>query len=355
MGSELVLDWCQALGWSRNPFTSADHSGGLCGLSSEREELNIFLLKGRRVGYILGGKGAGKTCLLHWLEEQLRDHKSVFAVCIDGAGHPEPAALAPILLHPVSGFFDRGRKVPPAEVPARLQARLKKPCILLVDNADLLSKPASDWIASLRAVPRLTLIATQTEPHPQFGPDELGLKLGPLSDEALREMLARRLAGVGSPDIWPFTDEHVAQLARQAGHNPARFLAACEEKAIALAIQVRRGEVARPGPHHSAAPHGKGFSIKLTTAPRPSPDPSEEPSPELQGGHPKIDTIDFSPPTLPEAEPEPAHHAHHQAHKAGPEPPKGRKLPLPNPLSVLSSDEPPEKEKELRKDGFVLD
>lgn len=349
MGSELVLDWCHALGWAKNPFSSL-RSPSLAGLLDEREQINLFLIKGHRIGYIQGAKGVGKTTLLRWLEEQLRAHKSILSLWVDGAPHMEPPQLAPQVLRPFAGLFSRMDKVPAAEVGARLKAKLAKPYIFLVDNADQLPKATAEWLAGLLAHPHVRVVATQTEARSPVGPDQLNVKLAPLSVEVLHEILACRVASVGSPGIWPFSDEDVLHLAKQAGHNPARFLAACEEKAIEHAIRVRRGELSKPT-GRPPPPRGKGFSIKVTNEREPPPAELEREEAKTEA---RIDTIDFSPrePERRPVEPPQRSHADHDPHKDSREH-HGHRLPLPNPLAAL--DEPPRKEKELRRDGYVLD
>jgi len=75
---QFTLKWFKEFGWLNNPFRLEIFNPVeryIAGLEKERQKINYFIIENYPFGTIKGDKGQGKTMLLLWLKQSLKDYK----------------------------------------------------------------------------------------------------------------------------------------------------------------------------------------------------------------------------------------------------------------------------------------
>lgn len=241
-----VIDWKRKLGYNADPFERERHA--LVGREEERKRLNIFIIKQQRFGTISGGDGTGKSALLSWLREELRQHK-LDVISVSGAATHEEF-LAPFL-HRGFSFYERFTK-PKHSKREREDLAIKRTrgrVVLLIDDAEKLSKEEKEFLQHLlearSEVQLIIALPRVLKEHASYGEDALALELEPLGEEIV-PMLAKRIALVGGVGTFPFAEADLKKIAKQAKGDAPRALDIAREQAIERSLKVE----GPPTPQH---------------------------------------------------------------------------------------------------------
>jgi hypothetical protein len=258
----LVLDWQKKLGYKTDPFVATPAgkvSAYFVDREQERERLNLFIIKDERFGLVQGAEGTGKTTLLAWLEEQLRtDFSKLKTVHFTGGAKKD--ALLDALVEVNLSMLERNVTKPHEKLKGEALEKFlfdkvgKERLILLVDNAGELLKEHKDLIKRLLdtcpASQAIFAVERALKEHEAYAEDTLKITLAELTEDDLKELLARRIAVAGGAGTHPFDALELEKLVAAAKRSPAKLLKLARDRAIELCLKV--GAPPKPEPVRSA-------------------------------------------------------------------------------------------------------
>lgn len=238
-----VIDWKKKLGYSKDPFMDLKVKPKqlLVSRSSDQEQLNLFIIKHKKIALITGEKGIGKSLLLNWLREQL-NHNFKLLFLDNQKIISSNTLLFAHLLDGYTGVFDRVIKKS-AEMSQEqklklLEQKLKKKSVLLIDDADKLSSKNQELLSYLLENTDLQLILTATKKEGLKLKPDIKLELSPLNEEEFEKLLIKRIALAGGVGIFPFINKDIKKLTKKSKGNPKVFLDMAKEEALELSLKV---------------------------------------------------------------------------------------------------------------------
>ena len=156
-----------------------DPASFFVGREQELSALSEIFRAGKRSVQISGNYGMGKTALAWMFAEQNREQ---FPGGVFKAHAYAPEGVAPMLKRAI-------------------QTDPKGPALLIIDDAESLDEEDLQALRTrIATMPALKVLLTTRQPLPTSGSDEEVLQLGPMSQEEVRNLLARRLEGVPEED-----------------------------------------------------------------------------------------------------------------------------------------------------------
>ena len=234
----LVLDWLKAYGFRNDPFIDTAFFGEhVCGLETERERLNLFIIKKERLGVIAGESGSGKTTLLLWLRKELRD-TSVAVHLYDAKMVSSKEKLVSALAADCLNLLDKLTQKD--EEDAVREKLAKETHLLLIDNATSLTSAEETFLEKLLETTALQILLADTFERLKklaLAKKAVTIELAPLVREAIVELLRVRIESVGGKGTAPFNDHHIEELRQDAKSNPRELLRRARERAIELAVK----------------------------------------------------------------------------------------------------------------------
>lgn len=241
----LVLDWQKKLGYRKDPFRQdilRPLSHFIVGTTGLQERFNLFLIKGEQYGTITGVPGSGKTTFLSWIHEQLAKSKQYIPQYLDAEKAKSRANLTQQLLLGSLGFLGKrlAKKKSQAKQEAMLKKRLaKKRPILLIDNAGMLEDDALSLLKDILGWQAIVVLSdTEKSIKGLDAPDKLKLTMPSYSTEELADLIRGRIEAAGGSGLFPFSDEEIQRLVREAEYNPRELLRLARERAIELSLKV---------------------------------------------------------------------------------------------------------------------
>ena len=289
-GDIFVLDWYHVFGWEEDPFRDiilVPSNYFTVGYESEREKINSFIIKDKKLGSISGERGTGKTTILKWLDFELNKYKSrIISFYIDckqlhsdkdllkkiigplldlneklinsfytgldiplvlkGLGNHEPKFL--------ERFFSKPYlKLDSEEIIGFIESKLKgKRLTLLLDDVKYLSKNDINLIEKLiNSNLNLQIIPSGTgEEIKKTGltttfKDELKVELKHLSYENSKELIKKRITFFGGSEIIPFEDKSLRDIYNESA-TPRELLKNCYDFSVKKALKKLREEQREP-------------------------------------------------------------------------------------------------------------
>lgn len=241
--------WYRAFGWSENPF-SIKPTPNVIGLEETKEALLQDLRSGSPA-LLLGPTGMGKTSLLLWLRDRLRDTPFT-PVYLNLHALPAPQD-GTLRAHLRLAFLLR-------------RFRLSSGVILLVDEAHALQSQAAEWLKAVFDQGPLFSFALAAPEEPPL-PPPLRARLGPhvyrLQELSLPERIALLKHRMGGKN--PFTEEAMVLLAEASGPSPRALLQTAELVCKRLAFKAELGEPISPLDLQPFLPARQGAISKGTT------------------------------------------------------------------------------------------
>lgn len=228
-----TMNWMAELGWNNNPFAQPGHP--LAAMEEERKEINLFFVKQRKLGTIVGKQGTGKTTLLRWLKTELEHYKNISGHLVDAEAIAGTGFIL-ALSDPFKGLFSRHNPQTGEELAELIVKKAKGRYVLLVDNAQKLSKANLEALAALLSLDCSVVLASTEQIKNLPNKDDLALTLKKRSDAEYAKILQDRIERVGGTGMHPFTKTVVSRIAKETD-NTKEFLDLTQETAINIALK----------------------------------------------------------------------------------------------------------------------
>ncbi len=276
---QFVFDWYKELNWKSNPFEYRylfPISEYITGYNKERKKLNLFIIENSSIGLIKGNEGYGKTTLILWLKHELMRYKD--RIIVDYVDKninlvelvkllikpllktKENAVIKSNILHLEKGasliadihlrliyesVYLKKKDLDFESIKDFLYRRLEnRHLILLIDDVDELpeqSKRFVDMLVNNHLNLQMILSSSSNLEMLNKRKDLIKIELEGLSFDEAKEMLSKRIEGVGGNGLEPFTEEHLKAIYQKNNKSPLSFLSLCKDKAIKLALNKING------------------------------------------------------------------------------------------------------------------
>tara|TARA_Y100000310_G_scaffold1908_1_gene2400 strand:- start:998 stop:2134 length:1137 start_codon:yes stop_codon:yes gene_type:complete len=258
---DFVLEWDKALGFGENPFSKdpSPASDFISGYQKERKKINLFLINENKFGVIHGAEGTGKTMLLTWLSEQLKQFPDkIEPVFIKGNIKNPQAVLSDIvsqLMNPYEKTVRKGKlKFTIDGFAVWIKKKVeKKKLVILIDGTKRVSVKDIQLFNILHKLINLIVVVAESkeifnksifDKTPKMNDvdadnfkDALKINLDGLEFQESLEMLEKRIESVGGHGIAPFHETQLRSLHKNSKKNAKEFLALCKRKAIELSVK----------------------------------------------------------------------------------------------------------------------
>lgn len=219
------------LGWKKNPFTIQPDPEFLVDFEDEVKEL-LLSVNNRVHSVVIGDLGTGKTTLLLWLRRVLgRDYYTIYF-------EEPPSQLIPSLERELrkqkafGSFFDKIFRVrlTPDKIP-----RIKKPVVLLIDEAHRLNRRLASELQILADKENLVLVmAGLRETQKRLDANKpladrfvTKVTLKPMSPVAIGQIIEGRIKKVGGKNSTPMTPQVISEISDRSRGNPREALRLC--------------------------------------------------------------------------------------------------------------------------------
>lgn len=233
--------------WNRNPFTFRILSDFFVGYENEKEIAIEGIRNGEKFILVLGPTGSGKTTFLKYLSTIFNNENVIYL--------PKPPkdpkewidifkdfwrSRFPIFKTQDVNLFNLGK---------RLNKKLrKKGLMVLVDECHEASIESLEWLRAITdQTNNLILVMAGLPIFEQILKEKLEtlkkritktIKLSNLTKYETRELIKRRIEGVGGEDIKPFTSDIIDYIYEKTCGFPREILRECNELLI---IALKRG------------------------------------------------------------------------------------------------------------------
>jgi type II secretory pathway predicted ATPase ExeA len=246
--------WFAKFGWKNNPFALTVNPALFTGYSSQVKSIMEKL--GTRSGHILvyGDKGVGKTTLLRWLVDNLKQENHAVYVA------RPPLNFDDLIRLVVSALKGSSRKKYSLYEVEDLVKKAKKPVVLLIDEAHEVTAEIEQQMRSLGDIERVNLVLAglpetrekiKKDSPPLFDRIILEVSIEHLSLEETQDMIKKRIEDAGGQDVKPFTNDAINNIFKMSRGRPRMILKVCDwviADAIKNNLEVIGGEVGKDFP-----------------------------------------------------------------------------------------------------------
>lgn len=207
--------WYEKFGWDENVFTTKPNPN-LIGLKKEKKEARSFAESGR-ILLVKGEIGSGKTSLLLWLQDILKDTNKT-PVILKGTETKTKEQLTSSLKK-CRGLLER-----------ILRRKYPKNPVILLDEGDKVPESVTETTRIMWDKKEVfSIIITVTTKPQNFSPafkDRIGktISLPTLNKGDLAEVIRSRVG-----DKNPFTPEAIIIIAENSSNSPRKTLEYCAE------------------------------------------------------------------------------------------------------------------------------
>lgn len=210
-----------------NPFAIQPNTK-LVGIDEEKDKLVKYVTNGN-ICFLNGPPGVGKSSLLEWVKENLKDHHVLY---LDAKEVDEYFNL--------KNYLEENRPF--------LRALFKKHAkniVLLLDEAQAADKK---FINSLEVFWNKkvikSIVVTQIKPHLAYYPDSFKHRLGSRTVrlDKLNSVRVHELINLRTNKKHPFTDEAIDLIAEKADFVPRKVLEHCEVVMVELGDKTKISE-----------------------------------------------------------------------------------------------------------------
>ena len=233
----IVLDWQKKLGYKKDPFVDKAHNK-VFGLEPVQERINLFLLREEKLLVINADEGCGKTSLLLWLQNELKNTRKLLIIDLEEISSQEKLEtyLQEQVITKVHSLF--GQKKDFSFVKKRLE---KKEFILAFEKVQLLTSAQARLVDELLQETKTKVIVLGSSEQTKkltLNTKVSGTVAFPnYSNKDFMKLLQERIERCGSIGIFPFTKDDVSSLAKKSKHNPRKFLPLAKDFAIEQSLK----------------------------------------------------------------------------------------------------------------------
>lgn len=252
--SEISLDeFYKYFGWEDNPFRPdipKDVEATIVGFDQEIIAVRDFIAKQGKFGLITGAIGAGKSTILKYIEEHVKEqHHKKIVNSIYSSGAIDQKEMFYLISKPLLNFFTKNsyKNETLHTFGGFLNKKLNdKHLILLIDEAQDLDPTIYDLFRRLTQEAKITIIVAGTELMHNNIPDSLydrsktsrgmilDIQLSLLDLQLTRELIEKRIAYVGGQDIEPFTEKQIEDIQYLTKGQPRRVIIEAGELAYKI-------------------------------------------------------------------------------------------------------------------------
>jgi type II secretory pathway predicted ATPase ExeA len=232
------MDAKQEFSWKENPFTLKILPHLFVGYDQEINDVKKHIEEKDKLAILLGPTGAGKTTMLKWLAENLKESDVIYI--------SKPPKSAEEFIHifqshyPLT-IFDRifsSSRVTLYELPTYVAKKSHgRHVAILLDEAHEADVPVLEWMRTfvdqienstfvMAGLPRLEDYIRQNL-ETLYRRVTLKVTLNALSRAETEELIRRRITFVGGKDISPFTINSVEAIYKRTGGFPREILKVC--------------------------------------------------------------------------------------------------------------------------------
>ena len=238
-----MATWLSRQGWRDNPFNFSVRPDLFVGYSEQAQVIQTAIYSNQKLILLLGPTGSGKTTLLKWIDRRLVGHDVIFL-----AKPPVKSEdFIQIFNQKYAGgfLFFRDEATSLFDLPDFLNRRLKRPLVLIVDEAHEAPTDVLEWLRVLSdQVRKMNLVLSAL---PIFE-EQLSEKLETLkrrisvkteilslTKETMEDMISKRMKAVGGEKY--FTPAMLTYIWEQSAGFPREVLRICS-KAVEKAADI---------------------------------------------------------------------------------------------------------------------
>lgn len=203
----------------KNPFSIQPNSN-LVGIDEEKGKLKSYIQNGN-ICFLYGNPGVGKSSLLKWIKDDLKDHKVIY---LDAKSVDEYFILDKHIKQNLSFWRRWFNKLP-------------KNLVLLLDEAQAAELKLIDPLEVLwnKGIIK-SIVVTQIKPHLPNCPESFMNRLGKrtIHLDKLNIVRVHELIKLRTDGKHPFNDEAIEVIAQKADYIPRKILENCEVALIEL-------------------------------------------------------------------------------------------------------------------------
>ncbi|MFQ5648118.1 MAG: AAA family ATPase, partial [Candidatus Aenigmatarchaeota archaeon] len=222
-----------------NPFTFKILPKYFVGYEKETERILAGVNNGDKFSLLVGPTGSGKTTFLKFLLDKLNTDHFIYLP----KPPKEPGDWVEVFSDIIRPRFSLFRKKPSVNLYNLSEVINKKlgarKCLLFVDECHEASTESLEWLRTLTDhADNLSVVLAGLPVFENILRENLEtfmkrvsiqVKLSSLSKPETRELIKRRIEGIGGDDIKPFTSDVVEHIHSRTGGFPREVLKLCDE------------------------------------------------------------------------------------------------------------------------------
>ena len=227
--------------WQSNPFSFKILPEFFVGYENEFNLMRNGLGNGDKFSLVLGPTGSGKTTFLKHLLGNMNGHRVIYL--------PKPPkdpeewlTVFRDVTKPKFRIFRKNDDITLYNISEKMNERLDgKKCILFVDECHEASIDSLEWLRTIAdQTDNLSVVLAGLPVFENILKSNLeslqkrfsiNIKLSNLTKSEVRELIKRRIEGIGGDDIKPFTSEALDYIYGKTGGFPREVLKECDSLA----------------------------------------------------------------------------------------------------------------------------
>lgn len=233
----LVLDWLKKLGYKHDPFADKP-TAHIIGLKELRSNINLFLLKEQKLGFLKFGSGMGKSSFIMWLEKELKTNRKLLVLEESITSREKLELFLDKETAPTFKSFLKGSRTKEEQLTDIAQRFMKKPYLLVVESVRSLTSAQVAFLDELLQTQlQILLLGDTKDKNPLTTKPSLEMEIDSYSPEELVLMLQTRIEEAGSTKTFPFNEKELARLIKQSGGNPRKLFLLARDRAMELSLE----------------------------------------------------------------------------------------------------------------------